>query len=144
MQPTITLTWAQPDERPEGREDPCWYTFGHGHDLVVRVTRGDRTIEIYSDGEMDVRVYDKPNGSTEVGRIRYCEQFREYGMNNDAEVFEAHEAGRIEWVHNPWFDLYSEDGEHLDVVCHTVTDAIAKATEVINDDTDPIWAGEEN
>jgi hypothetical protein len=136
---TINLTWAQPDERNQQREDSCWYTFGHGHDLVVRVTQGDRTIEIFADGEMDVRVYDKPNGSTEAGRIRYCEQFPEYGMNNDAEVFEASEAGRIEWIHNSWFDLYSEDGEHLDVVCHTLTEAIEKATEIINDNTDPVW-----
>lgn len=136
---TIELQWAQPDDRRLGVEDPCWYTDGLGHTLVVWVTKGDRTIGIYADGEMDVRVYDKPNGSTEVGRIPHSGMFPMYGVITDKDVFEASEAGRIEWVNNPWFDLYGENGEHLDAVCHTLTEAIEQATKIVNDNTHPMW-----
>jgi hypothetical protein len=137
---TIKLEWAQPDERGQQREDACWYTFGHGHDLVVQVTRGERTVTVHADGEMRVVVYDDPTdllAGQEI--IRYAEDWAQHKINNDAEVFQASEAGRIEWVNNPWFDLYSEDGDHLDVVCHTLTEAIEKATKIINDDSDPLW-----
>ena len=137
----VQLSWIQPDERRFGREDSCWYVYGPaGHDLVLWVTRGDRTIGIYADGEMRVIVYDDPTdllAGQEV--VRYSEDWAEHKINNDAEVFEACEAGRIEWANNPWFDLYSEDGEHLDVVCDTLTQAIESATKIINDDTDEIW-----
>jgi hypothetical protein len=41
------------------------------------------------------------------------------------------EEGLIEWVNNSWFDLYADD--HLDCVQHTLSDAIASATELLAD-----------
>ena len=74
--------------------------------------------------------------------LRYCDQWREYGINNDAEIFEASENGRIDWVNNSWFDLYTnnhnvgEDG-WLDCVCDTLSDAIEQATLLLSEDE--VW-----
>jgi hypothetical protein len=137
---SIKLEWVQPDERTKDREDAMWYTIsGTGHDLILYVTEDDRTIGIYADGAMDIRVYDKPNGSNIVGRIRYEQDTAEHGLTNDATVFDAHETGRIEWVNNPWFDLYTEDGDHIDVVCHTLSDAIEQAKQIVGNKYHATW-----
>lgn len=64
----ISVDFDQPDEREDGREDSMWYTYGNGHDLVTSVTNGERTINIYADGEMDIRVYTRTeNGFEKAG-----------------------------------------------------------------------------
>jgi len=150
---TIEITWDQPDERPDGREDSAWYTFGHGHDLVATVRQGERTISVYADGEMDMSVVEKQGDSfQEIGRVRYCEQLAEFGITQDNDLWGLepveneydlsgpNRAGLYFRIHhNSWFDLYSEDGEHLDCVCHTLTEAIEQATKIINDDNDELW-----
>ena len=142
MNNTIELNWAQPDERPEGREDSCWYTYQTENDPVVYVMKGDRTIEVCADGEMRVLVYHDPkNPSAGYDIIRYAEDWAEHKINNDADVFEAHESGRIEWDANSWFDLYAiHNGRafHLVAVSHTLSDAIKEATEFL--DEDEMWA----
>jgi len=148
MTTTINITWHQPDERSQGRDDSAWYTYGSAHDAVCTVSNGEREITIYADGEMRVTVYDNSNGedSTDSSTIRYCDQWREYGINNDAEIFEASENGLIDWVNNSWFDLYATDhnvGDFgwLDAVCHTLTDAIEQATLLLSEDE--LWNGGE-
>lgn len=132
MTTTINITWHQPDEREQGREDSAWYTHCSEHDAVCTVSNGDREITIYADGEMRVLV----NGE---GIIRYCDQWREHGITNDAEIFQASEDGRIEWVNNSWFDLYATDhnvGDFgwLDCVNHSLSDAIEQATVLLSED----------
>lgn len=142
MNNTIELTWAQPDERPEGREDSCWYTYQTENDPVVYVTKGDRTIEVCADGEMRVLVYHDPkNPSAGQDIVRYAEDWAEHNINNDADVFEASESDRIEWGANSWFDLYAIHNDrvfHLDAVCHTLSDAIEQATGLL--DEEEMWA----
>ena len=132
MTTTINITWEQPDERAEGREDSAWYTHSSAHDAVCTVSNGEREITIYADGEMRAIVDDD-------GTIRYCDQWSEHGITNDAEIFEASEDGRIEWVNNSWFDLYATDhnvGDFgwLDSVCHSLTEAIEQATVLLSED----------
>ena len=132
MTTTINITWHQPDEREQGREDSAWYTHSSAHDAVCTVSNGDREIVIYADGEMRVIVYGE-----EI--VRYCDQWREYGITNDADIFTAHENGHIEWVNNSWFDLYATDhnvGDFgwLDCVCHSLTEAIWQATALLSED----------
>lgn len=153
---TINLSWAQPDERNEYRHDSCWYTYGQGHDLIVTVSRGDREIGVYADGEMDIRVFTQEDGKfAEFGRIRYCEDLAEYGITTDPDLWGLpyvddtdlqgpNKAGFFfRFDHNSWFDLYSADGEHLDCVNHELGDAIGQATAIIDDDTDELWQAEE-
>jgi len=142
MNNTINITWHQPDERSDGREDSTWYTYQSQHDLVVTVSNGERSISVYADGEM--RVHIEQDGDVVV--VRYCDGFSGLGINNDADIFEASESGRLEWVNNSWFDLYADDqsvGDFgwLDCVQHRLTDAIEQATALLSDEE--LWKGEE-
>ena len=153
MTTTIDMEWIQPDEREDKREDSCWYTFsGHGHDLVVTVSRGERAISVYSDGEMDIRAYIK-NGDKfeEVGSVRSCEELADYGVVTDDDLWGLnHVDGEydmsgpnksgyyFQFVHNSWFDLYTEESDSL-AVCHTLSHAIEVATNIVNDDEDELW-----
>ena len=135
MRTTIDITWHQPDERPLGREDSAWYTYQSSHDLVATVSNGDREIDIFADGEM--RVHIEEDGDIVV--VRYCDKFPENGINNDADIFEASESGRLEWVNNSWFDLYATDQSvgdagWLDCVQHTLTDAIEEAKALLSNE----------
>jgi hypothetical protein len=113
MTTTINITWHQPDERSEGREDSAWYSYSADHhDIVASVSNGERTIHIYADGE--VRVH-----------LAY----------ND--IFEMAEEGLIEWVSNSWFDLYAEGQGWADCVQHTLSDAIESAVALLSDES--IW-----
>ena len=143
MTTTINITWHQPDERSQGREDSAWYTHQSAHDAVATVGNGEREITIYADGEMRVIISDDPTDRLKGHSIvRYCDYWREHGITNDADIFEASEAGRLEWVNNSWFDLYATDrniGDDgwLDCVSHTLTEAIEQATALLSEDS--IW-----
>ena len=142
MTTTINTTWHQPDERSQGREDSAWYTYQSQHDAVVTVSNGEREITVYADGEM--RVHFDLDGDIVV--VRYCDKFPENGINNDADIFEASENGRLEWVNNSWFDLYATDHNvgdagWLDCVHHSLTDAIEQATALLSEDS--LWAESE-
>lgn len=157
---TITLEWSQDDERSIEREDSCWYTFsGSGHDLIVRVKRGDRTIEVYADGEMRFEAYKRNLEGTEFvheGTIRYFQDLSEFGVVKDSDLWGLPYASDLMpdmtgpnrfgyyyvTVNNSWFDLYSEDGEHLDCVNHELSEAISQAVAIIDDDTDELWGNE--
>lgn len=167
MTPTITIDFDQPDERPDGREESAWYTFSStGHDSVLSVANGDRELAIYADGEMDIRVYRLVDGEIEedYGRIRYCEDFADFGIRNDADLQaissgDGSNAGGLmlagpwihdgetlyfDFIHNSWFDIYTLDGDHLDVVCHELSEAIAEATKIVSDDGDDLWKVEDS
>ncbi len=161
---TISFDWAQPDEREQGREDSCWYTFtGSAHDLVVRVGRGERSIGIYADGEMRIGAFRKEGDDFDhQGTIRYCDDLSDYGIERDDDLWGLPYAPRDGGYdlqgpnktghyflidHNSWFDLYTEDtmtgdlvygGEHLDCVRDTLTSALETAMELLDDET--IWA----
>jgi hypothetical protein len=135
MTNTITITWHQPDERSEGREDSAWYTHSADqHDLVASVSNGERTVYIYADGEMRAHLpYDPTDWKQGHEVIRYCDQWGQHDIKNDKDIFEMSEEGLIEWVNNSWFDLYNDD--HLDSVQHTLSDAIESAHKLLADDT---------
>jgi hypothetical protein len=141
MTTTIYITWHQPDERSQGREDSAWYTYRSAHDPVVTVSNGEREITVYADGEM--RIHIEEDGDIVV--VRYCDRLPENGISNDADIFEASENGRLEWVNNSWFDLYATDNTvgddgWLDCVHHSLTDAIEQATALLS--RDELWVSE--
>lgn len=141
MTTTIDINWHQPDERSQGREDSAWYTYRSAHDPVVTVSNGEREITVYADGEM--RIHIEEDGDIVV--VRYCDRLPENGISNDADIFEASENGRLEWVNNSWFDLYATDNTvgddgWLDCVHHSLTDAIEQATALLSHDE--LWVSE--
>ena len=154
MTTTINIEWVQHDQREQGREDSCWYTWSSEHDLVAYVSKGERTIAIHADGQMRIDAF-LPVGLEYLheGTIRYCDELEEFGILKDLDLWGLPDASHIRFDmvgpnsngyyyvidNNSWFDLYSEDGEHLDCVCHTLTEAIEQATKIINDDNDELW-----
>lgn len=134
MTTTINITWHQPDERSEGREDAVWYSHSADHhDIVASVSNGERTIAIYADGEVRVHLaYDPTDWEKGHDVIRYCDQWKQYGIINDFDIYKMSEEGSIDWVNNSWFDLYAE-GEHWEgIVQHTLSDAIESAIELLS------------
>lgn len=156
MTTTINIEWIQPDEREQGREDSCWYTYWSSHDLVANVSRGNRAVAIHADGEMRIEAY-KRNADEEFiqeGVIRYSDELEEYGVTRDSDLWGLPDASHIRFDmvgpnsngyyyvidNNSWYDLYSEEGEHLDCVCDTLSMAIEIATNIINDDDEELWS----
>jgi hypothetical protein len=135
MTTTINITWHQPDERSIGREDSAWYSHSADHhDIIATVSNGERSIHICADGEVRVHLaYNPADWSQGHHVIRYCDQWGQYEIKNDNDIFEMAEEGLIEWVNNSWFDLYAEKRGWSDCVNHTLTDAIASATELLTD-----------
>lgn len=158
MTTTVNISWAQPDERDDGREDSCWYTYASMSDLVAHVTNGERTIGIYADGEMRIGVYSKVEDEFVYhGLVRYCDELETYGVDTDNDLWGLPSVSgmfdlcgpntngfyyRID--NNSWFDLYEDStGTHLDCVCDTLSRAIEMATVIINDDSDEIWKADD-
>lgn len=141
----ITLKWVQDDQRDQGKEDPSWYTTsGTGHDPVVLVTKGNRTIQVATNGIMRVVVYDKVQSKYEtVGFIQTADDWAKFGIHNDEQIFQSNESGRTDWANNSWFDLYAQpeglipNNNHLDSVCHTLTEAIDQAVALLGEDQ--VW-----
>ena len=113
-------------------------------DLVCTVSDGTNSISVYADGEMRIHVLDE-SGEV-IGRIRYCDQFSDFGIINDEEFNTivcdpeaTHTFGgitmRFDVVHHPWFDLYDDQGKHLDWVDYDLTDSINKATSLLGEIT---------
>lgn len=155
MTTTINIEWVQPDEREQEREDSCWYTHQSEHDLVAYVAKGERTVAIHADGEMRIDAYKKVGLEyLHEGTIRYCDDLSDFGITKDSDLWGLPHASHdyldlvgpnaegfyLSVANNSWFDLYSEDGEHLDCVCDTLSHAIEVATNIINDDEDELWA----
>ena len=86
---------------------------------VCTLSRDGFEVDIYCDGDMRAVVLADENRFAEAT----CgeELIEEYGVKNDDDLKLVHD-----WVNNPWFDLYVQ-GEHLDVVTHEITDAVASA-----------------
>jgi hypothetical protein len=92
----------------------------------VKLTKDGETatVLIYCDGEM--RAYLPRTDTTYRDSI----QFIEHGFDTDMKLFSEKE---FEWDMNPWFDLYTPEGDHLDLVRHNIFEAQADAEEVLTD-----------
>jgi len=124
---TTTVDYGNADNTPDpDRQDAAWYCVGDSHGWAATVYRGQATIHIYSDGEMNINLYDGDR------RIRTDADLYDAEITNDKQLYELCEGGALEWVNNPWFDLYDADsGQHLDTICHTLNDAVNAAVELI-------------
>lgn len=127
-----------------GREDAAFYVWdANAHEHIGTVVyahpvHGEREVAIYCDGEMRINLWESKEArerGDEPEVIRYSDRLVSAGISNDAELYAADEAGRLEWVNNAWFDLYMSDSdlnsEHADAVTHTVSDAVEAAKALI-------------
>lgn len=118
---TVIIEWEKNNEPVWGARDPMFYRM-YGHDLMGTVILdGQPSAQIFCDGEMRLVSPDR-----EI-IIRDCWELAAQGFLSDDQLREAWEKNNWHLDMNPWFDFYSMDGEHLDLVCDDIDHAIATA-----------------
>ena len=132
----VKINWNY--EIKSGQEDAVWY---HAAGVVGTATletdTGTYSLNIRCDGETLVKIpYDAADLDS-VEYVRYADQWERLGVTTDSEMSELTEKwsklGVDIWEHNSWFDFYTEDGEHLDCVTHTIPDAVSQAEAVLRE-----------
>jgi hypothetical protein len=83
---------------------------------------GDLEVTIYVDG--DTKIEDRETGSTYTSSSEFPDD-----LNTDRALSEAGSGNypRLDWQNNSWFDIYTPDGEHLDMVNHEADEAFDQA-----------------
>ena len=110
-------------------QDSAFYTYSQDSEIVWSNDPNQRFYVVRA-GEM--RIHAMKNGHEVV--IRYTDDLEDLGITNDKELGEwSAKEEMFEWVNNSWFDLYAEKRGWSDCVNHTLTDAIASATELLAD-----------
>jgi hypothetical protein len=118
---TVIIEWEKNNEPVWGARDPMFYRM-YGHDLVGTVVLdGEPYAQMFCDGEM--RLVSPEHEVT----IRDCWDLAAHGFLSDDQLAEALEKNNWHLYSNPWFDFYSMDGEHLDLICDDLDHAIATA-----------------
>ncbi len=139
---TLEITREATEHEKKFCKDSAFYTWDASeHTHTATVTFGERTIRIFTDGEMRIHLWESKEArergdSPEV--IRYSDGLVENGIDTDTKLHQADHDERIEWINNSWFDLYAygegiEDG-WLNSVQHDLDEAILQASALIEDD----------
>jgi hypothetical protein len=128
------IVWATEPE--EGRNDAVWY-YGSGcmGRAFLYAENGVFSLGIYCDGETLVKIPRSEEDLDDVEYVRYAGEFESMGIRNDDDLAKMNERWehRDIWAHNSWFDLYTEEGEHIDYVTHEIPDAIDSARAVLEE-----------
>lgn len=137
---TLTIKWEiQPN--PE-QHDAIWYYGTQFLGTATLVKNNEEfSLSIYCDGETRFHVpYLNEDGTFDPDNyevIRYADQWESRGIFTDKQLNEEiekwYKAGYEIHQHNSWFDLYDEDGTHLDCVTHEIPDAVAQAQAVLEE-----------
>lgn len=111
-----------------------FYCDGDSHSWVGSVSRrmhkhltepeDQSIVHIYCDGIM--KMYEC-GPSADNSLIWNAYELASRGFDTDEKLSEALNDERLQVEHNPWFDLYDDDGNHLDAVTHSIPEAIALA-----------------
>jgi hypothetical protein len=134
----VTYDYLTPEEESSlaDCQDASWYMSSptETHEHVATVSVGDKCVMIYRDGVMRVHLWDsaQSRGAGDAPTVvRDTKGLHEMGITTDAELEEAHDCDRVEWLNNAWFDLYSDDVKDgdtwLDRVAHSLNEAVADA-----------------
>lgn len=110
----------------EDQKNPEFFCEGLGSNLVITVTNADlkdKSISIYCDGEMRIN----HNGE----RISDYIELINNDIITDDDLNELYDQNKVQM--NPWFDLYDQDGEHLDIVLYDIHDAMETAKNILID-----------
>lgn len=115
---TMIVRWSE-DINPD-QLSAEFYCAGNNHYYVGTVViDGKDHAHVYCDGEMRIR-----NGDDIA---TYSGELRDIGILTDKDL----DRPEYDVINNPWFDFYAcGDGEHLDLVCHTIPEVLAYATEL--------------
>lgn len=105
-----------------GMADAVFYT---GEGLIATVKYKGFAVDVYCDGAVNATLLDQPNGEI-ISHLYSPSDFVSAGIDTDEAMSMAIEQGLLSFTNNSWFDLYCE-GEHLDVVCYIIDDALDSA-----------------
>jgi hypothetical protein len=122
----MTLEVIEVYSRIEARQDAVFY---QGHGKVAQVECDGFSVDIYCDGDMRA-IYECPSEVV----LRTPKDFIDHGLDTDEKLTRAVDEGTLVWDMNPWFDCYTSDGEHIDIVTHTIKDAIVTALVYVQDE----------
>ena len=98
--------------------DACFYSDGSSSTMVGAISNGGRSASIYCDGIM--RIYDHLSGHQATDADGLVSVL---GILNDDELWEAEGSGRIEFINNPWFSIWSSSSEEVDIA-HSIDEAL--------------------
>ena len=108
----------------EEQKNPEFFCEGLGSNLVITVTNADlkdKSINIYCDGEMRIN----HNGEIITDYIELINN----DIIDDDDLNGLYDESKVQM--NPWFDLYDQDGEHLDIVLYDIYDAMETAKDML-------------
>lgn len=118
----VEVMWADGNVPRHDLQESIW--FGRG--LVCKVRLDEFEVCVYVDGDdkiRNIRNSDYYMTATDLESI---------GIDNDKKLVEALSPdGFLEQINNSWFDLYTAEGEHLDMVSHEVDDAFEGACDYV-------------
>lgn len=120
---TYEITYKTPPVK--NQNDPSWYT-ETGHDWVCTVSDGTDTIHIFCDGILLIE------DTQTLKQIKGLSDLYEAGVFNDEQLYYDSSSGKLNWLHNSWFDLYNEE-EWLDCVEYDLQEAIDVAKNILEE-----------
>lgn len=110
------VEWAEGLPLDYNQKDAAFYKTTSSS-WIATLKKNGFEVDIYCEGELRAEVLADEN---RYETATTGPELIDYGVKNDDDL------QHVEWVHNPWFDLYV-DGEHLDDVTHEITDAVNAA-----------------
>lgn len=137
MSDTPVIQWHTDDLREQGRDYPEWYAdeTPWRHNLICSVSYRDRMIQVFCDGNMDIRSF--KDGEV-YATARIPDQLGSLNIHNDDDIVNSMDGDLVVAYENPWFDLYAEyeptgTAWHMDCVSTTLTEALEWAMKMIHD-----------
>jgi len=118
----IEFFWLDGNTPDGDHQESVWWEKG----AVCKVGLGDFEVTIYVDG--DTKIEDRETGSTYTNSSEFPDD-----LLTDKALAEASSGNypRLDWKNNSWFDVYSSDGEHLDMVNHQADEAFDHACQYL-------------
>ncbi len=118
----IEFFWSDGFQPDADHQESVWWDNGS----VCMVGLGDLEVSIYVEG--DTKIYDRDTEDT----YRRSSEFPE-DLSTDKALQKASEGAlpRLDWQNNSWFDIYTSDGEHLDLVTHMADEAFNTACQYL-------------
>ena len=118
----VEVFWLDGNVPRAELQESIWWERG----LVAKVRLDDREVHIYRDGEdklVNVKTGDVYRNASDLDGI---------GIDTDQKLYDAiGDNGVLDQQNNSWFDIYTPDGEHLDMVSHEADDAFDNACDYV-------------
>lgn len=126
---------------PINRQEAEFYRYVNGIDSYATLTRGDRKLDVVSNGDMylcSLRFTEDKTISHHEDVIRYSDDLISAGITNDMELYQYLKtvgyAGYSVYHENPWWEIFSDNDPDGVVADGGFYAAIDRAIELLFDD----------